>query len=239
MTGANPTSRRTGLLRYSFGGALCLLALVNLTTGSPWFLALGIAATSGIILLGQRRILRSGVTRSGNELTCRYVPCFEGNAYSALVLIPLIGVAMFGAGCAPGYPAWMRYGGLVLLIGVVPLALYGIVRMWLRSLLVIAPSILTVRLVERGSASLEIGRELIESIEPTTVAVAANADSRQIAITYRANDVDAHDVRTVVIGLRLTVPPIALLNALTTWQRGGGDDTELSDRVERALRGRE
>ncbi|EUA54618.1 hypothetical protein I553_1330 [Mycobacterium xenopi 4042] len=78
-------------MRYSFGGALCLLAVVNVLIGSAWYLSLGIAVTGGIILFGQRRIFRAAVSRSGDEIICRYIPWYEGNAYSTLVLIPLMG----------------------------------------------------------------------------------------------------------------------------------------------------
>src|SRR5579884_2229622 len=99
MTGGGK-SRRRRVLRYVFGGALCLLAGINALVKSPWYLCLGIAVTGGIIVVGQRRIFRAAVSRSGNEIVCRYVPWYEGNAYSTLVLIPLIGVDAIAAGYA-------------------------------------------------------------------------------------------------------------------------------------------
>jgi hypothetical protein len=42
----------------------------------------------------------------------------------------------------------------------------------------------------------------------------------------------------VLLGLRLTVQPINLLNALLAWKHGAADTpSELLDRVERILRG--
>jgi len=235
----NETSGRWGrVLRYTFGGALCLVAGVNVLVGSAWYLSLGVAATGGMILVGQRRIFRAGVSRSGDQIVCRYIPWYEGNAYSALVLIPLMGVAMVGAGSAAGNPVWLRYGGIVLLVGVTPLALYGVVRMWRRSLLSITPSMLTVRLAERRSESTEIRRELVESIEPKRVPQPVSGEWLQVAITYRPLDVGENTTKTVVLGLRLSVQPINLLNALVAWKDGANDNSiELLDRIERILRG--
>lgn len=168
MAGGGAKGRWGRVLRYAFGGALCLLAGINVLIGSPWYLSLGVAVTGGIILIGQRRIFRAGVSRSGNEIICRYVPWYEGNAYIALALVPLLGVASLAAGYAPGNPAWLRFTGIILL-GVTPLTGYGIARMWRRCLLGITPSALTVRLAERKSETTEIRRELVESIEPKLI----------------------------------------------------------------------
>jgi hypothetical protein len=239
MAGSRAKRSWGKVLRYAFGGALCLLAGINMLIGSPWYLCLGIAVTGGIILIGQRRIFRAAVSRSGNEIICRYIPWYEGNAYGALVLIPLMGVAMAAAGGAPAYPGWLRYGGAVLLLGVTPLTVYGIVRMRRRSLLVITPSMLTVRLAERGSELTEIRRELVESIEPTLTPQPVSGMWRQVAITYRPADGGGDTTKTVILGLRLTVQPINLLNALITWKDGAYDNpSELLDRVERVLTGR-
>jgi hypothetical protein len=234
-----PRSRWTGVLRYAFGGALCLVAGVNVLIGSPWYLSLGVAATGGIILAGQRRIFRAGVSRSEDEIVCRYVPWFEGNAYIALVLVPLMGVAMVGAGSAPGNPVWLRYGGIFLLLGVTPLVVWGALRMWRRSLLAITPSTLTVRLAERGSELTEIRREQVESIEPKRVPQPVSGEWLQAAITYRANGIGGDATNTVILGLRLTVRPDNLLNALIAWKDGAdANSSELLDRIERILRGR-
>ncbi|BBU23409.1 hypothetical protein [Mycobacterium xenopi] len=239
MAGGAAKYRWTRVVRYSFGGALCLLAVVNVLIGSAWYLSLGIAVTGGIILFGQRRIFRAAVSRSGDEIICRYIPWYEGNAYSTLVLIPLMGVAMVAAGSAPGYPAWLAYGGAFLLLGVTPLTLYGIVRMWLRCLLHITPSALVVRFAERGSELTEIRRELIESIEPRPTPQPVSGTWLEVAITYRPVEAGSVGTKTVIIGLRLTVQPINLLNALVVWKDSANENpSELLDRVELVLRGR-
>lgn len=216
-------SRLGRVLRYTFGAALCLLAGINVLIGSAWYLSLGIAATGGIIPVGQRRIFRAGVSRSGDEIVCRYIPWYEGNAYTAVLLIPLMGVAMVGAASAVGNPVWLRYGGIFLLRGATPLVVYGIVRMWRRSLLGIALSMLTVRLAERGSELIEIRREQVESIEPKRVRQPVSGEWLQVAITHRTNGIGGDATNTVILGLRLTVRPGNLFNALVAW-RDGADD---------------
>lgn len=238
MAGVAAKNRRKRILRFAFGGALLLLAGIGVLGGSAWYLNLIVAVIAGIAIVGQRRILRAGISRSGDEVVCRYLPWYEGNAYSALVLIPLMGVAMVGAGCAPGNPVWLRFGGILLLV-LTPIFVFSAVLMWRRSLLRITASTVTVRLVERGSELTEIRREQVESIEPRIVPVPVNAESLQVAITYRPIDVGVDTTKTVIIGLRLTVRPVALFNALTAWKDGAEDDPgELLDRVERLLRGR-
>ncbi|BBZ12323.1 hypothetical protein MBRA_25180 [Mycobacterium branderi] len=67
MAGGGTNGRRGPILRYTFGGALCLLAGINLLIGSPWYLCLAIAAVAGIIILGHGRIFRAGVSRTTDE----------------------------------------------------------------------------------------------------------------------------------------------------------------------------
>jgi hypothetical protein len=235
MAGDGVESRWRRVPRYIFGGVLLLAAGIGVLVGAAWYLCLIVAATGGIIAVGPRRIFRAAVRRSGDEIICRYVPWYESSIYSVVTLIPLMGVAMVAAGCAPGYPAWMLPGG-IMVVGVTPFAVYSIIRMWLRSLLRITPSALVVRLVERGSELTEIRRELVESIEPKLVPL-AYSESLQVAITYRPSDVDSDSTKTVVLGLRLTVRPVNLLHALLAWKDGDSDNPkELLDRVEEVLR---
>ncbi|MCA2319851.1 hypothetical protein JF732_20160 [Mycobacterium intracellulare] len=225
------------VLRYSFGGALCLMAVIEVLVGARWSLAVGVAVAGGVILIGQRRIIRAAVSRTDDEIVCRYVPWYEGNAYSTTLLLPLMGVAMVDLGFRPGNPVWLRYGGF-LLLGVTALTVWGVVRMWRRCLLSITPSALTVRLVDRGSELTEIRRELVESIEPRRLPQPAGGESLQVAITYRPMEVGEDTTKTVLLGLRLTVQPINLLNALVAWKDGAHDHpSELLDRIERILRG--
>ena len=237
MAGVATKGRWRRVLRYSFGGALCLLAVISLLVGAAWYLPLGVAATGGIILVGQRRIFRAGVDRTGDEIICRYIPWYEGNACIGIVLLALMGVSSLGAGYAPGNPAWLRFTGF-LLLGVIPLTIWGVVRMWLRSLLCFSPSILTVRLAERGSELTEIRREQVQSIEPKLVPLPPRAQALQVEITYRPVDISGGATKTVLLGLRLTVQPVNLLNALVAWKDGAHDNpSELLDRIERILRG--
>lgn len=238
MADTGKQGRWRRMLRYTLGGALCVLAVINVLVGGPWSLALGGAVTGGIILIGHRRIFRAGVSRTGDEVVCRYIPWYEGNAYSALVLLPLMGVAMVALGLTPGNPRWLLYGGVILLVGVTPLSIWGVVRMWLRSLLCLSPSKLTVRLAERGSQLTEIRRELVASIEPKLVPLPPRAQSLQVAITYHPVDIGDGTTKTVLLGLRLTVQPVDLFNALIAWRDGARDDpSELLNRIERTLRG--
>jgi len=131
----------------------------------------------------------------------------------------------------------LRFTGF-LLLGVIPLTIWGVVRMWLRSLLCFSPSILTVRLAERGSELTEIRREQVQSIEPKLVPLPPRAQALQVEITYRPVDISGGATKTVLLGLRLTVQPVNLLNALVAWKDGAHDNpSELLDRIERILRG--
>ncbi|MCG5432786.1 hypothetical protein LV457_10860 [Mycobacterium sp. MYCO198283] len=218
------------------GGALCLLASLDALVGAAWYLPLGLAAAGVGILVGvRRRIFRPGVTRSGHEVICRYVPWYEGNAYGAVVVLTLFGVAMVRAGYAPGYPMWFRFGGLVVLGGGM-LALYGVIRMWRRCFLRITSSALTVR-VAKGDAT-DLRRKQVKSINPKVVRNAVNgAESLQVEITYDAADSSSDQLKTVLLGQQLSVEPVNLLNALMTWKNlGEGDSGELLERIERILR---
>jgi hypothetical protein len=235
MVGDRAKRRWKKVPRYTFAVVLLLCAVAALRLGGQWYWSLTGFCTAGAIIVGQRRIFRAAVSRSEDEIVCRYIPWYEGNAYSTLVLIPLMGVAGIAAGCAPGNSVWLLLAGIVI-AGVTPLTVYGIVRMWRRSLLCITPSMLMVRLAERGSELTEIRREMVESIEPTIVPL-PYARSLQVAITYRPVDPDKGTTKTVIIGLRLSVRPINLLHALVVWKDGADDDPgELLDRVERVLR---
>jgi hypothetical protein len=236
MPGGKP-KLRWRVLRYSFGGALCLMAVIDSVVGARWSLALAVAVVGGVILIGQRRILRAAVSRTGDEIVCRYIPWYEGSAYTVTLLLPLMGVAMVDLGFAAGNPAWLRYGGF-LLLSVTPLTVWGVVRMWRRCLLRFGPRTLTVRLVDRGSELTGIRRELVQSIEPKIFPQPAGGESLQVLITYHPMDAGADTTATVLLGLRLTVQPINLLNALLAWKHGAADTpSELLDRVERILRG--
>ncbi|MCA2265867.1 hypothetical protein A5626_05070 [Mycobacterium marseillense] len=229
--------RRRRALRHSIGGASCLMAVIGVMVGASWSLSVTLAAIGAVILIGPRRIFHAAVSRTGDEIVCRYIPWYEGSAYSTTLLLPLIGIASVALGFEPGNPAWLRFTGL-LLLGVTPLTVYGVVRMWRRCLLCITPSVLTVRLVDRGSELTQIRRELVVSIEPQIVPLPRGAQSLQVAVTYWPVAVGGDATKTLLLGLRLTVQPVNLLNALVAWNDGAHDNpSELLDRIERTLRG--
>ncbi|ORA76115.1 hypothetical protein BST28_21235 [Mycolicibacter kumamotonensis] len=235
MAGDASKGRWGRVIRYSFGGFLLLLALADAQVGFPWYGTLGIVCAALLILVGQRRILRPGVHRTADEVICRYVPWFEGNAYMAIAIIPLMGVAMTAAGRNPDYPAWFRIGGIILL-SVMPLALFSVLRMWRRCPLCFSPTALTLRSSTPGSKLTEIRREHIESITPKMLRNPVNGHSLQTEITYHTPDSNSTD--TVTLGLHLTVQPRNLADALLAWKDATDEDpNNLLDRIEGILRG--
>jgi hypothetical protein len=93
------------VLRYVLGGAVCLLTVVAARTGLQWYWAVVVFCAAVALTLGRRRIFRAGVTRTADEIVCRYIPWYEGNAYFLNVGLPLMGVAMISASYDPGNPA--------------------------------------------------------------------------------------------------------------------------------------
>ena len=230
-------SSRGRVIRLIFVGFLWLVAVANLLIGASWYLSLGIAVAGGFILLGGRRIFRAAVTRSGDEVVCRYIPWYEGNAYSGAVLLPLMGIVAVGAGFAPGNPAWLRFAGFTLL-AVFPVALWGLITMWRKCLLRITPTGLTVRLAEGPSGLIDISREQVVSIEPNRAPAPVVGESLQAEIAYRTAD-SGHETTKVLLGFRLTVEPTNLVDALIVWRNGGHDDPrQLMDQIEQILDGR-
>jgi hypothetical protein len=151
--------------------------------------------------------LRAGVTRTSDEIVCRYLPWYEGNAYGLSVGFPLMGVAMIAAGYAPGNPAWLRYGG-IFLVGVTPLCTFATVSMWRRCFLRISPSALTVRLVAPKDKPTEIRRERVESITPKIVPNGVGGEALQVEIAYHPADLSTDATKTVVLGPQLSVQQI-------------------------------
>ncbi|GFG98102.1 hypothetical protein [Mycobacterium timonense] len=224
-------------LRNIFGAALFLLAAVAMSVGVQWYLSLIALCAALMFILGRRRIFRPGVTRAGDEIICRYIPWYEGNAYVLNVLVPLIAVASIGAGCAPGNPTWLRFTGILLLV-LMPLFVSSAVRMWRRCLLCVSPSVLTVRLTAPKEGLTEIRRECVVSIEPKIVPNGVSGQSLQVEIAYQAADLGNDATKTLLLGLQFTVQPVNLLNALVAWKDDAYDNpSELLGRVERILRG--
>ncbi|MCA2265868.1 hypothetical protein A5626_05075 [Mycobacterium marseillense] len=239
MASSTAKGRRVPKLRYAFGGGLCLLAGINALIGSAWYLWLGIAACGvGIIYGSGRRTFGAGVSRTGDAIVCRYIPWFEGNTYVFGTFFPLMSAVAIAAGFAPGNPVWLWYSGIVLL-AIFALLVVVAIWIWRRSLLRITPSVLTVRIAERGSELTDIRREHVRSIEPKLVSNAAAGTERlQVEIAYQPADVSNETTATVMLGMYLTVQPINLLNALVAWKDGAHQNpSELLDRVEGILRG--
>lgn len=231
--------RRVPKLRYAVGGALCLLAVINVLVGSAWYLPVGAAACGvGIIYGSGRRIFGAGVSRTGDAIVCRYIPWYEGNTYVFGTFFPLMSAVAIAAGCAPGNPAWLWYSGIVLL-AIFALLVVVAIWIWRRSLLRITPSVLAVRIAERGSELTDIRREHVRSIEPKLVSNAAAGTERlQVEIAYQPADVSNETTSTVMLGMYLTVQPINLVKALVAWNEDARENPrELLDRVERILRG--
>ena len=238
MPGSGPNGRWRRVLRYFFGGAICLLTVVATRAGLQWYWSLVMLCVAFLTILGRRRIFRPGVKRTGNEIVCRYIPWYEGNAYFLNVGLPLMGVASIAAGFAPGNPAWLRFSGIILL-GVTPICTFAAVRMWRRCFLRVSLSALTVRLAAPTDEPIEISRECVQSITPKMIPNSVNGlPSMQVEIAYRAADSSGDEPRTVLLGLQLTVQPANLLNALLAWKERTDDaPSELLDRVERLLKG--
>lgn len=235
MADGATSGRWARILRYTVGGALCVVTVVAARAGVQWYLCLIGFCVALILILGRRRIFRAGVNRSGHEIVCRYLPWYEGNAYILNVLVPALGVASVGAGCAPGNPVWLRFTGIILLLAT-PIFAFSAVRMWRRCLLSISPSALTVRLAAPTDELTEIRRDSVLSIAPKTVPNGVSGRSLQVAIAYRTADLSS-DTKTVLLGLQLSVQPVNLLNALVAWKDGAHDNpSELLDRIERVLR---
>ena len=237
MKGRATQNRWEQPLRYCAGGLLCLLAIAGLISGGRWFWSLISLCAAYLIVLGRRRIFRPGITRAADEIVCRYLPWYEGNAIFGCVLLPLMGVAAVAAGYTPGNPSWLRFVGGVLLL-VTPLSVYSVVSMWRRCILVISESALMVRLAGPKDELTTIPRRSILSISPKMVPNGVSGESLQVKIDYASQDSTGDSAKTVLLGLQLTVRPVDLPNALSTWNEGASDPSELMDRVERILRGR-
>lgn len=240
MPGGGAKGRWGRALRYSFAVGLCLLTVVAARAGLPWYWSVAVLCGALVIILGRRRIFRPAVTRTPNEIVCRYVPWCEGNAYVLNVLLPLLGVASIAAGSAPGNPAWLRITGIVLL-ALTPLFTYSAVRMWRRCLLGITPSALAVRLAGPKDELTEIPRTRVNSITPKMVPNAVSgAQSLQVEIAYLPADLSSDTPKTVVLGLQLSIQPNNLHDALVAWKDSANETpSALLDRIERILRGRE
>jgi hypothetical protein len=238
MASSEPKRRWVRVLQFTIVAVLCLLMPVAMQTGFPWYGSVIVLCSAVIIIVGQHRIFRPAVSRTASEIVCRYIPWYEGNAYFFCLLIPLMGIAMVAAGREAGYPPWFQFAGIMLL-GIMALMLWSVVHVWRRSFLRISPSALTLRSGTLGSKLTEIRREDVRSITPKIVPNPVSGKSLQVEIAYHPAESGSNTVETVLLGLHLTVRPINLVNALTTWRNSAIDDPhELLDLIEYILRAR-
>lgn len=225
--------------RYCIGGLIGVATVVLVLKGAPWFLSLlwGFAAIA--VAIGKRRIVRPGVTRSPDAIICRYIPWYEGNAFLLNIGLPLGGFVGIVASFSRGYPVWLRFVGILLLLSTL-LATYATFRMWNRCSLRFTPSTLTIRVADPKIRPGELTRDQIEAITPKWIANSVSgAKALQVEIAYRSDDSTTDAPQTVMLGLQLTVEPINLYGALVTWHDGANaEPTQLLDRIEDILRGR-
>lgn len=209
---------------------------------------IGAAAGLGLVLtfVGNGRVYRPAVTRSGDTITCRYSPWREATFYLALLGLPLIGFTAiaWGAMANRGSPVlWWVIG--LLTIAATPIPCFVFFRHSRRSLLLISPSSLGVPTPGQQQVFAEIPRELVQSITPTMGRL-GNAGTAPITqILYRTADFSSEVSRTVLIGPTntkrtawLTVEQSDLLAGLQAWKDGDPDDPGLMDRVEQILCGK-
>ncbi|WP_445170160.1 hypothetical protein ACTXG7_13055 [Mycolicibacterium sp. Dal123E01] len=149
-----------------------------------------------------------------------------------------MGIAMIAAGYDPGYPGWFRCGGIVLLAATLLMA-YATFRMWSRCSLGFTPSMLTIRVADPKICPGELPRERVAAITPKWIANSVSGvRALQVEIAYRPDDSTTDALKTVMLGLQLTVEPINLYGALVTWKDGAdADPSQLLDRIEQVLRG--
>jgi hypothetical protein len=238
-TGSGAKRLRWGsVVRYALAGALGVVAVVAAVKGLPWYLIAFVPVITSFVVLGRRRILRAAVTRTADgEIVCRFVPWFEGDAYLVNIAIPLLGVAALGFGFAPGEPVWLRFVGF-LLVGLVPLFVYGTYRRWRLSLVRITPSALALRVpTSRKQEPTTIARERVVSITLKTRYTSGGLPVLQVEVTYHRTDSTADTATSMLLGQDLTVQPTNLYRALTTWHdTTGAAPPALMDRIERTLR---
>jgi hypothetical protein len=232
-----PRTPRWGpILRYTVGAAVALLIVIAANNGFPWYFA-GVLLLGTIFLtLGRRRIFRPAVTRSDNEILCRFAPWYESNAYLVNLALPIIALSSLYAGLVPGNPMWLRVNGIILLL-VSPLFSIVTIRNSRRCFLRITPTTLTARL-PRGDA-IDISRESIRSVTPSSTPNGLGGAWPQTEITYQATTSSgSSEVETIQLGLQLTIKPPDLLRALATWNdTTDRDPDEVLNRAERILRG--
>lgn len=236
--GSDTNRRWPGVLRFCLGMACVLVAVLAFLKGLAWYWVVICFCGASFAVVGKRRILRPGVSRTSEDIVCRYVPWYEVGAYLLNFALPLMGIAAVYAGYVPGNPVWLRYGGILLLLATL-LMMYATFRMWRRCSLRFTPSTLTIRVADPKIRPGELPRERIEAITPKWIANSVSGvKALQVEIAYRSDDPTTDKTETVMLGLQLTVEPINLYGALVTWKDGAdANPSQLLDRIEQLLRG--
>nr|WP_242455858.1 hypothetical protein [Mycolicibacterium sp. P1-18] len=224
-------------MRYVAAAILLLVLLAATASGLQWYWSLIGFCVVFVLVLGKRRILRPGVTRTADDIVCRYIPWSEGNAMVLNLVLPIVGIAGTAAAFAPGNPMWLKFVGPMLIL-FTPLFTYAAVRMWRRCILRFSAAALTIRTAAPKDVLTEVPRHRVRSIAPKVVPNGVSGESLQVEIVYATSD-SGTDTRTVLLGLQLSVQPKNLLDALVAWKDATGDDpNELLDQIEGILRGR-
>ncbi|MEI7862924.1 MAG: hypothetical protein WCJ21_09855 [Planctomycetota bacterium] len=240
------------LFRYVLAATVIAGGVSYAVDGQRWYWVLGPVVVGLALLLGFGRLFGVGITRTPNDVVCRYVPWFEGNSFFTIVLLPLLGLAFVamangGESLRRLSPGVMRFLGVALLsLGL--LFLWAALRQWRRCRLDIGRSALTVGVIKPGSTPIVIRRGEVEAISTHAVTPGNQTilKATQVAIAFRGTS-PGTATETIQIGpmrdseeagLQLSVKPENLARALVDWKDGSADDPKLLDRVEALLRGR-
>ncbi|MUL46068.1 hypothetical protein FZI85_10060 [Mycobacterium sp. CBMA293] len=232
--------RRVQVVRSAFGVAMCVLFVWS-ALQQLWFCVFFAVLALFVTLAFDRWIFRAAVGRVGDDIVCRYFPLYEANIYGLLVMLLSIVAA-----CIAGW--WYKADGMgwvmlifgAFMLGVAALSVFGAIRMWRRCILRICPSSLAIRMVTPATNELTVvRREQVQSIESKmTPNPLHHGTSMEVEIVYCSADLGEDSATTMMLGRQISVAPTDLLDALVTWRAGSSDDpTELSDTVEKILRG--
>lgn len=232
-----PGSGPAGILMLLIAGAFAVFPEQR-----NWYF-IAAAAVFGVVLIvvGSGRIYRPAVTRTADNIECRYAPWHEATFYLALIGMPLLGYMMIvgGAMSGRGSPSlWRIVGILVMVATPIPVFVFALQRR--RSLVRITPLTLTVPVRAHRHVLTEIPRDRIQSITLTAGQLSNSANAPVTQITYQ----DQGSQQIVLFGPTgakkttwLTVEQADLLAALQSWKRSDRNDPALMDRTESILRG--
>lgn len=234
---SEPSAASSKAAGYAF-----LFPAIGLAAFSPdrdWYGILGFTVAGiALLMVGSGRVYRPAVTRTPDDITCRYNPWREGSLYVLVVAGPGLAV-----GTLMQLTGGVRIAGVAMLFLVaVGMVLY--LRESRRCLLRITPASLTVAVPARRYAPTEIPRERIVSITGAT-GPRRNGDTGPVTeIAYLPDESSRDTPSAVLIGptnanraMWVTVEQSDLLAGLQAWKDGEPADPTLLDRVGALLRG--